>query len=145
MSILSQLGVNDSFIYQFIIFGFIFSFLAIYVFSPYTQAYAQREHNTKGGEELANELQQQAQALRSEYESKAKEITKQIKTIFDNYRAEAKQEYDAIVLRAKQDSQKLLEERRARVSVEYAEAQQRMKNEVPNLAQAINKKLLSKG
>lgn len=145
MSILSQLGVNDSFIYQFIIFILIFSFLAIYVFSPYTQALSKRVDKTKGGEELASELQLEAQALRSEYESKAKEISKQIKTIFDNYRAEAKKEYDAIVLKAKLDSQKIIEDTRGRVTVEMAEAQQKLKEEVPALAQAINKKLLSKG
>ena len=144
MSIIQQLGINESALYQFLIFGFAFISLWAFAFGPYTKALQAREARTQGGEDVAAELHRQASELRKQYESKAKQVGGEVKTIFDSYRDEANKEYSEIVAKARLESQKLIEETRAKVSLEVVEAETRLKDQVPEVVAAINSKLLSR-
>lgn len=144
MAILEQLGINSTAIIQFFFFVITLFVLAQVALVPYAKAFEQREHRTKGGEGLAQEILKQAQDLRAQYESKARQVSGDIKTIFDSYRGEASKEYELIVAQARAESQKLIEENRSKVNVEINEASKKLKDEVPQIAQAITQKLLAK-
>lgn len=144
MAVLHALGIDSTVLYQFIIATLCFFALSTLVFGPYTQALFEREKRTKGGEEEAVELTKQAAEMRAYYEQKAREINGKIKTIFDASREESSKEHEVLVSKARAESQKVIDDTRARVTAEVAQAAQKMKDEVPLLAQAMTSQLLSK-
>lgn len=144
MAILNQLGINQSLFLHLIIFIFAYVVLAKFLFGPYFRALEERDKRTKGGEDLAAELHKQADDLRTAYEQKARQVSSEVKTIFDEYRTDASKEVDGIVTRARADSQKLVEEARSRVTVEIADAERKLRDEIPGVIQTITTKLLPK-
>lgn len=144
MAILEQLGINQTLYIQFFVFLVGFLALSMVAFRPYANALEERENRTKGGAELAVEIQKQSVELQNKFETKARSVGGEIKTIFDSYRDEANKEYEGIVTTARSEAQKLIEEARARVSLEVVEATKKLKEEIPQLASAITQKLLAK-
>jgi F-type H+-transporting ATPase subunit b len=144
MAILDQLGLNISFFFQLIVFIVAYLALSQIVFKPYSNALTEREHKTKGGEDLAVEITKKASELQTRYEAKAREVNGTVKTIFDEYRLEAGKEYDKIVSQARNESQKLVDEARRKVTVEIGDASARIKAEVPLVAQEMTHRLLAK-
>ncbi len=144
MAVLEQLGINQTVYIQFFIFLIAFITLSQVVFAPYAKALTEREARTKGGEELAGELQKQSVELKTQYEAKARKVSGDIKTIFDSYRDQANREYEQIISKARAESQRLVEEARLRVSIETAEAAKKLREDLPKIASAITSKLLAK-
>jgi F-type H+-transporting ATPase subunit b len=143
MAILDQLGLNQSILFQFIIFCVAYFSLTRLIFGPYAEALQKREQKTKGSEDLALEIHKKADELRARYETKAREISSSVKTVFDEYRNEANKEYEQIISRARAESAKMIESTRSRVNLEINDAQARIKAEVPVVAQEITRKLLT--
>lgn len=144
MGILNQLGVNHTIIFQFVVFAVAFTSLYLIAFKPYAAALTEREIRTKGGEELAGELHRQAEELRVNYETKARHINSQIKEIFDHSRSEATKQTDASIGKARQEAQVLIEKARAKITAEVADAEKKLREETPQVAQAITNQLLAK-
>lgn len=143
MAILQQLGINDTFFFQLIIFAIAYFTLAA-SFAGYTKAKAERDHQTKGGESLAVEIAEQTSSLKAEYENKARAVSSQIKSIFDEQRSQALREYDAIVSKAKKEAQELVEMNRVRIESELGSARSQLTDQIPQVAAAITNKLLAK-
>lgn len=144
MAILEQLQIDYTFFFQFAIFVLTLLGLSQISFAPYFKAYEERENRTKGGEDLAQETRAKAAELKAQYETKARQVSGDIKTIYDTYRDGASKEYESIVSKARAESSRLIDEARAKVTVEVSEASKRLKDEVPQIVQAITKKLLVK-
>lgn len=144
MEILKQLGINSTIIYQFVIF--VFSYIAIsqLIYGPYTKALLKRTDATKGSEDFAGTLLQQASELRANYEKKAIEINSEIKTVYDQYHKEAWKEYEEIVSRARKESHDLIEKARVQIQVEIADAAKSIGSEIPAITNSITTKLLGK-
>lgn len=143
MEILASLGVNHTFLIQFLIASFAFAVL-IGVFTPYSKAAIEREKRTVGGEAVADDLHKQTSDIRTRYEEKARAISSEIKTIFDAQRAQAQKDYERTAADAQAQAQTLVESTRQSVATQVAAAQVKLREEVPSLAQAIVTKLLSK-
>ncbi len=118
--------------------------LMLIAYVPYTEAYLKRQVTTTGGEAIVEDIAKKAGELRSHYEARAREVSTEIKKIFDSYREEASKESDQIVSKARGEAQKVIEQTRNRVSNEINEAQKKLKEEVPVLSKVIVGKLLSK-
>jgi F-type H+-transporting ATPase subunit b len=144
MAILEQLELNQSFFVQFVVFTVAYLALSRLVFAPYGEALAQREMRTKGGEDLAIEIQKKSDELRTQYETKARQVSGNVKSIFDQYRDEANKEYEKIVSASRLDAQKLVEAARQKVSVEIGDAKAKIKADVPVVAQEMTRRLLAK-
>ncbi len=144
MAILEQLELNQSFFVQFVVFTVAYLALSRLVFAPYAEALAQREMRTKGGEDLAIEIQKKSDELRTQYETKARQVSGNVKSIFDQYRDEANKEYEKIVSASRIDAQKLVEAARQKVSVEIGDAKAKIKADVPVVAQEMTRRLLAK-
>jgi len=144
MSILEQLGLNHTYFYQLAIFIFALIALGQFVFKDYVDLLAKRDEKTKGSEDIAVEYQKKAADLSQQFEIKARKLNGEIKTIFDTYREEAHIECENIVNKARQESQKLLEETKRKVSIEITEATKRLQQEIPQIATLMTQKLLSK-
>ena len=83
---LQQLGFNWTFFIQFGIFIFAITFLALYVFKPYTDAVMARENQTKGSEDLATDLDKKSVELYGQYEKRAREVHSQIQEVYKSAR-----------------------------------------------------------
>jgi F0F1-type ATP synthase membrane subunit b/b' len=144
MNILEQLGLNHTYFFQLTLFIGTLILLGQFVFKDFTHLLELRNQQTKGSEDLAVEVQQKTAQLNSQYETRARQVNNEIKTIFDSYREDAGREYEKVVSKARTESQKLIEETRQRVSVEIEQATKRLLEEVPVVAQSMTNKLLSK-
>lgn len=144
MAILDQLGLNQSFFIQFVVFTVAYLALSRLVFAPYSAALSQRELRTKGGEDLAVEIQKKSDELRTQYEIKARQVSGNVKDIFDKYRDEANKEYDRVVSASRMEAQKLIEAARQKVGLEIGEAKAKLKADVPAVAQEMTRRLLAK-
>ncbi len=144
MEIIQQLGINSTVYSQFALFLFTFIILNQLVFKNYLAAFEAREQRTKGGEELAVELHEETKEIYNKYESKAREINSEVNDIFSQFRAEATKQYEQIVSSARNESNKTIEEARAKILLETKKAESQLQQEVPAIANAITQKLLAK-
>ena len=144
MAILDQLGLNQSFFVQLVVFTLAYLALSRFVFTPYAKALEQREARTTGDEGLALEIHKKTEELRTQYEAKARQISGSVKAIFDDYRNEANKEHEKILSQARGESNKLIEAARQKVSAEIGEAQTQIKADAPVIAQEMTRRLLAK-
>ena len=144
MSMLLQLGINETVFIQFVIYIATFTFLTLYVFGPYSAAVQARETKTKGSEEIANEYHKKTVELHSEYETKAREVHGHIQEIYKKLKQEAVSDYDKIVAQARAESQKGLEETRKSLQTALASATADLKSQTTNISLVITNKLLGK-
>ncbi|MES3036804.1 MAG: ATP synthase F0 subunit B [Bdellovibrionota bacterium] len=144
MSLLSQLGVNETFFIQFIIYICMFSFLSLYVFAPYAQALEKREEKTKGTEQVAEEYRNKYNEVNSAYQNKAKEVHSRIQEIYQTIRKEAAQEYDKIVDQAKQQVASLMDSNNLAIEKEVTQATVQLKTQSQDITSEIVKKVLGK-
>lgn len=144
MAILHALGVDVTFLYQFVIAAFAFFALSAIAFGPYMQALEEREKRTTGGEAAAENTQKEAIELRGHYEQKARELAGEIKTIFDSYRVEANKEYESIIQKARAQANSLLAQTRDRVTAQILDETKKLKEQTPQISQAMVNQLLSK-
>ncbi len=144
MEIIHQLGINGTAIVQFGIFICAFFFLNLYVFTPYYKAFAERENRTFGGEDLAQEFQKKSTELHSEYQTKAKEVTKKIKEVYDAHRSDALKEYDILVVGARAEAQSFLEANNQKIAQSIQATAAALRAETTNIAIVITQKLLGK-
>jgi len=142
MAILNQLGINHTTLYCFFIFIFTFLFLKEILFRPYFIAFEEREGRTKGGENKAKDIQTKTEQAKQEFEDEARDVSAEIKSIFDETRGLATKEYEKVIYEARTSAEQVVEETRLRVSVEVKKAQDQMRVEIPGVALAITKKML---
>lgn len=142
MAILHQLGINYTTIYCLVIFLTTFFVLKSLVFEPYYSALAEREKRTKGGEHSAKEILQKTLEVKALYESEARDLNSEVKSIFDESRLLATKEYSQLVNDARQNAEHYIEKVREQVGAEIKKASEQMKLEIPTVAQAITKKML---
>jgi F0F1-type ATP synthase membrane subunit b/b' len=142
MAILHQLGINYTTIYCLVIFLTTFFVLKSLVFEPYYNALAEREKRTKGGEHSAKEIHQKTLEVKTLYESEARDLNSEVKSIFDESRLLATKEYSQLVNDARQNAEHYIEKVREQVGAEIKKASEQMKLEIPIVAQAITKKML---
>lgn len=142
MAILTQLGINHTTFYCFIIFIITFLFLKEFLFSPYYRAFEERESRTKGGEDQAKELLTKTSQMKQQFEEEARDLNSEIKSIFDETRGLATKEYEKVIYEARKQADLVIEETRTRVAGELKKAQDQLKLEAPSVALAITKKML---
>jgi len=144
MGLLQALGINGLAIIQFGILLVIFLFLSLYVFGPYLRAAEERQTRTKGGEALADEYQQKTTDLQIRYQERAREIHGQIAALFQQSRSEAATEYERIVGKAREESNRLIEKNRLTIGEAVSVASADLRREATQASLAITNKLLGK-
>lgn len=144
MDLLAQFGIEQfPLLLHMAIFTVAIVFLSTFVFKPYLHAFELREQKTKGGEALAGEIQKESLDLKLKYETRAKELSSEIKNIFDAQRQQAQKEQEVIVQQAREAAQKQLDQVRAVIGDELGVAEKQIKEEAPVVAKVLVAKLLS--
>ena len=141
---LQQLGINGTVIVQFFIFIVTLVALMKLVYEPFTAIHEKRLQNTKGGIEIADDIQKRALELQSQYSSKAKDIHETISSIFKKSKADAGAEYEKIIGQAKSEATAELEQNRKELEKRTSQLESDLKEMKAGLVLAINNKLLGK-
>jgi F0F1-type ATP synthase membrane subunit b/b' len=144
MEIIQQIGINQTAFIQFIIFSIAMLFLINFVFKPYAQAAEQRENQTKGGEELAVELQKQAVDVAKSYEQKLREQSDKLKTIFESHKKMGSSDADLLISKARAEADGYVEANRKIIEQNILAVSQDLKAQSPAVALAITQKLIGK-
>ena len=144
MAILNSLGVNGTIWIHLACFIVSWAAVSQLILKPYMKALTEREKRTVGSEETATRLIEEANALHSDYEKKARAINSQIKGLYDEARTAAMNEYDRLVDAARAEAMKLLEASRKQISTEIQSARKTLSAETPAVAAAIATKLAGK-
>ena len=97
MAILQQLGINSSVFYTFAIFALTIFFMRFVVFVPYANAHEERLKRTTGGDHDAKALHKKAIELRLKYEEATRDISAEVRSIFDAENRIAQSEYEKAV------------------------------------------------
>ena len=145
IDILRQLGVNETLFVQLAIFIAVFSVLHTLVFRPYFSAYEKRKGATQGNAEVADKLINQTRELEASYQHKARELSAQIKSIYEKARLEALVEQDKIMAESRENTQRILEKARLHIEEETALAREKLNRETPEIGAAIADRLLGPG
>lgn len=144
MEMLNALGLNHTAFLQFAIFSVTFFVLTFGLFSPFAKALEERQERTKGATAASEDLVNETNSLRQQFETKARSINGEIKSIYDENRSQGVKESEKILTTAREQANSIVEKARASVAAQVAEAQRKLKDEVPVVANAIAAKLLSK-
>lgn len=141
---LNQLGINSTSLIQFAIFIITFFALIKLVYEPFTQALLERQKRTLGSAEIAEEIGRKSIELHSEYSVKAREIHSVISEIYKVVKAEATNEYDRIINRAREEARQLIEKNRKANEEEVGKIQKDLETLKPGIVLAITNKMLGK-
>lgn len=141
---LQQLGINSTVFIQFGLFIFSTTFLSLYVFGPYAKAAEDRDAQTRGSQDLAQEFEKQTLDLHTEYESKARAVNNKIQDVYKTMRADVNQEYEKTVQTARKESEKKIEITRLQIKDSVAAARETLKKDTPQIVMALTQKLLGK-
>jgi F-type H+-transporting ATPase subunit b len=144
MEIFQQIGINGTFIYQFLIFAVVIIFLSKFVFTGYAHSFEERENRTKGGEDLAVEFKKKTIQLQEEYEKRAREIATEIKWIFDTHKQEATRAFEDSTHEARTTADAIIKSNRTTLGAAVSVASDELKKQTASVAQAITNKLLGK-
>lgn len=145
VSIIHSLGINETLFVQMAIFIVVYSILKALVFKPYHRAHEKRQNATVGNTETADKLAQKAREVEARYQSKAREISDNVKAIYEKARLEATVEQDKILSLARENTQRIIEKARAHVQEETALAREALSRETPEIGAAIADRLLGPG
>lgn len=143
-SIIDTLHLNQTFFIQFICFGITFSFLSILLFKPYYKAYEARLEKTQGSEDIAIKMLADSESLQSQYQDAARELNKEIKSVFEGLRGDTQKETENIVNAGRKDSQVKVENALKEMSGQLESEKNKALTQIPEISSLIRGKLLGK-
>jgi F-type H+-transporting ATPase subunit b len=144
ISIFGSLGVNETLVYQFVVFVFVFIFMKQFVFEPYFKAFMARQDQTTGSQTEAEQLIAKSRELETIYQRKARTLNTDIKAAFDKELAKAHVEQDKIIVEAKEKAKKALDEAFSVIHQERAKAREELLKESKQMGEAVAAQLLTK-
>jgi F0F1-type ATP synthase membrane subunit b/b' len=143
-AILSSLGINSTLYIHFVIFFVAYLALSQLVFKPYLKAFEARQKATVGSADVTSALWKETEALRAEYQAKAREINAEIKTVVDDIKKEALAAYQAETQKSQQAYLEQLDQLKVRVETARTQAMAMVDQEVPSVSKAISDRLLGR-
>jgi F-type H+-transporting ATPase subunit b len=144
MAVLKALGIDNTLWIHLACFLVSYAAITMLIIKPYLAALHEREKRTVGGEETATRLIEEATAIHTQYEQKARHINDEIKSVYDQSRMLANKESDRLLTEARENSDAILEQARAEIGREVQGARKILSSEIPAVSSAIASKLAGK-
>jgi F-type H+-transporting ATPase subunit b len=139
-----SLGINPTLWVQLAIFLVTFAVLNFVVFKPYFKAFEERERRTVGSKEGTEQILIETSQLQSQYETEARQINDQIKSVFDLARQTAVADQAKIVNEARDQSAEKIKFSRADLEREIVVARQTLRKDITDIGSSITEKLIGK-
>ena len=143
-NLLQVLKLDATILPQFLSFLVAYIALSRLVFMPYMKAFDLRRDATVGGKEVADQLILETQKIHFHYETKAREINTEIKTIFDSARKEATKRQEELLRSAREEAEVEMKKSRDEISKSVSKTREELKKQIPELSQTITNRLLGK-
>jgi F0F1-type ATP synthase membrane subunit b/b' len=144
MELLTKLGVDSTFFYQFFIFCFAYIVLTRTLFAPYLKAYNKRREVTSGNQEVAENLNAQSHELHIQYEAHAKEMNTKVQSYYELANKEALAIQASMIEKARKEAEAFVQKTRQETQHEADKARAELKKLIPDLGQEIQRKVLSR-
>lgn len=129
-----MLSLNMSLVYNIINLIILYLLLKKFLFRPVTAIMEKRRKMIEDGLANAQHTQQEAAALKEQYEEALRGAKAQSNQIIQTAQADAKKEYDRILEEADSQAGKLLKDAREAISQEREKTLQDMKSQIAGLA-----------
>lgn len=142
LSILTQLGVNQT---VFLMFGVVVVFFAvmnIIVFKPLTKILVERDERIDGRKAKAEAFAEEAQSLELNFATNIKSAHREAATEFAKLKAEALQKQAALLSKAREDAQNKIKIVRQEVAANVASEFSKISSEIPSLAALVMDRVL---
>src|ERR1051326_7253553 len=97
LTILRQLGVNQTIWIQLALFLVCYFFLSQFLFKPYMANLAYRKKSTTGSAEEAVQLNKSTESLAMEYQGKVKNQNEKATSIYDKLKAEGRSQEEKLL------------------------------------------------
>jgi len=143
-AILNQLGIDQTFYHQFIIFAVIFFVLAFIFFRPFLELLEKRHQKTVADREAAIQLMADADQKFEEYKKKIAEERALARKHFDSVVAEVKKEESEIIGKARAEAKKITQDTVDAITQQQDQVKQKLAADVEMFAQSISEKLLQR-
>ncbi|MCB0377623.1 MAG: ATP synthase F0 subunit B [Bdellovibrionales bacterium] len=140
LEILTSLGIDSTFFYQFVIFFIAFLSMNFIVFRPYLNAHDERIRRTVGGQKEAEDLMQSAAKEEEIYKAEARKLNSEIREIFATSNAKAKKETEEILNQAKTEADQEVEKGRKSLEATIQEVRKEMEAHIPEISKKIETK-----
>lgn len=144
-SILTQLGVNSSFLYQFFLVVICYFFLSNLVFKPLLKILQTRHQHTKGLKEHAEKLEKETQEMEEQYRVAWAKFAKEGQDLFSAGDVlAAREKARAMIEKAEKEANTKLTNARLQMEEVYKQADVEGDKYVSALATDVEKKLLER-
>jgi F-type H+-transporting ATPase subunit b len=143
-AVIEQLGLDQTFFFQFVIFWVVFLLLARIFFRPFLGLFEARHKRTVEDREAAEKLLAQAEARFEEYKKRLVDARLEAKREYDAEIAQAKKEEAALLHAARDEAKKITQEAAEAIGKQREQLKKSLEGEVDQLARTISERLVSR-
>jgi F-type H+-transporting ATPase subunit b len=143
-AILEQLGLDQTFFIQLVIFALLFFLLSRVYFKPFLGLLEARHKKTVDDREAAERLMMQAQQRFEDYKKRLSDERAAARKDFDSVIDQAKKEEAALLAHAREEARKITHEVADSVSRQRDQLRKQLEMDVESMARSISEKLLSR-
>lgn len=138
-----MISINMNLVYNLINVIVLFLVLKHFLFQPVLGIMQKREELIQGQLDHAAETQKQADALKEQYEASLQTAKEDSQKIMDTARIHAKEEYDRIVKEADEKANRIVAQAYKTTEADKEKAMKDMETQIANLALAAAAKIMS--
>jgi F-type H+-transporting ATPase subunit b len=143
-AVLDQLGLNQTFFYQFVIFAVVFFALSSLFFRPFLSLFETRHRKTVQDREAAEKLMAQAEARFEDYKRRLTEERLAAKREYEAALDQAKKQEAAVLAQAREEAKKITQEAVESIGKQREQLKKSLEGEVDALARTISERLVSR-
>ena len=140
--LLNQLGINSSFLLQFVVFILAYGVLSRFLFKPYLKILEQREKRTLGGQTEVKSLLEEEEKVYRTYKNKLQDLQQQISAFFQKAEHSAKQNCEEKLQTAHKKRQQQLADLQEKLKKQLGEEETKTEEEAQKLTAIITSKLI---
>jgi F0F1-type ATP synthase membrane subunit b/b' len=144
MDLLTLIGVNHTFIYQFVIFAVVFTVLLQLYIKPYFNAYLARIENTEGNSEFANEANEEVSKLKEDVEARTRNANTKFTEVYGEGKKSILANFNSEVEKINNSALKVKEENRRKIEEEMTKARQEAETVIPSISGSIVDKMIGR-
>ena len=138
------ISIDSSFLVQIVSFLILWAILKRLLFDPMLGVLEERERRTDGNLKVAEELRDQAAALRNEHETSIHAVRRAVTEQSEESRKAALADERQIIAASRDQAAVALNNTRAEIAVQIEKARQRLRGQAADLATQIAEKVLGR-
>lgn len=144
MEILAQLGVDQTFWIQLVLFLTCYFFMSQFLFKPYLRNLDYRKKNTTEAVEEAQKLMTVTDSLAMEYEGKVKKQNEEALHIYTKFKQDGVAEEQKLIATARTKAEKVVYDTNLKISLEIEQTKKELAKMIPEISRQAATKILGR-